>query len=269
MSETLNFSNLMENNAELQPMLDFIESIMSLPDDQLNSAQVEVIKGMINGAFTTRIKNESIRAMQEGFTDQGFSREQAISTINTAKEELNSFIENLKPSEQKKDLLFAMFNSLYEIFDGAIEQYHNYNFELPILLDKDAVPPSYAHDTDVGADLYAIETITIKANTQSNMINTGVHIALPEGWAAYIVPRSSIGAKTPLRLSNSVGVIDSGYRGPLCVLYDNISDSDYTINSGDRIAQLIVMPRYRFKSVIVDKLDETARNDGGFGSSGK
>jgi dUTP pyrophosphatase len=77
-----------------------------------------------------------------------------------------------------------------------------------------------------------------------------------------------MGTKTPLRLSNSVGLIDSGYRGEIMALYDNISDSPYTINAGDRIAQLLVMPNYRFQAKVVDVLTESDRGEGGFGSSG-
>ena len=140
---------------------------------------------------------------------------------------------------------------------------------MPLTLEKGATAPSYAHETDTGADLSALETVVVPAHSIGNKIHTGVRIALPENWTAYIVPRSSIGAKTPLRLSNSIGVIDSDYRGELGILYDNISDSDYTINAGDRIAQLIVMPAYHFKAQVVDILPETERSEGGFGSTGK
>ena len=74
--------------------------------------------------------------------------------------------------------------------------------------------------------------------------------------------------ETPLRLSNSVGLIDSGYRGELGVLYDNTSDEPYTVNAGDRIAQLLVMPSYRFQAKVVDILADSDRGEGGFGSSG-
>ena len=83
-----------------------------------------------------------------------------------------------------------------------------------------------------------------------------------------IFPRSSIGAKTPFRLSNSVGIIDSGYRGDLGVLYDNTSDADSYIHKGDRIAQLLVMPSYRFQAKVVDSLEDSDRGEGGFGSTG-
>ena len=128
--------------------------------------------------------------------------------------------------------------------------------------------PTYAHDTDAAADIYAMDDVILEPHTYGNKLRTGVKIQLPEGWQALILPRSSIGAKTPLRLSNSVGLIDSGYRGELGVLYDNTSDEPYTINQGDRIAQLLVMPSYRFKAEVVDTLEDSDRGEGGFGSSG-
>ena len=95
-----------------------------------------------------------------------------------------------------------------------------------------------------------------------------MHIALPENWVMMIDPRSSIGLKSGLRLSNSIGIIDEDYRGEIGILYDNLSDSDYEIKAGDRIAQCWVQPVYRFKPVEVVTLPETERGEGGFGSTG-
>lgn len=265
----MNFADVLSDNENIKPLTDLIEQIMSLPDDQLNDTTVDIIIGALNGMLTPAMKKESVQAIVDGYENQNLTRVEAKVTIDTMKGSMKELINELKPSANKMTLLNAVFDSLYEMFDEALEHYHNYSIELPIQLEEGAQMPTYAHDGDVAADLYAADTVVVAAHSISNMIRTGVHIGLPEGWAAYIVPRSSIGAKTPLRLSNSVGVIDSGYRGPLGVLYDNISDSDYTINAGDRIAQLIIMPAYRFKGHVVDALDDTDRGQGGFGSSGK
>ena len=117
--------------------------------------------------------------------------------------------------------------------------------------------------------VYASKDMILPAHSLSNKVPTGLRIALPEGWVAKIAPRSSIGAKTGLRLSNSIGIIDADYRGEIIVLYDNISDSDYEIKAGDRIAQMWVERVERFKPVTVDILPATERGDGGFGSTGK
>ena len=262
-------NEIFEQANELQPVMDIVESIMSLPDEQLNDVAKESILGMITGALSPAIRNESIKSLIENFENQNLTRAQARELLDTAKREFNAYINSLQPSKNKRDMIDTVFNVLYEIFDKAADQYHMYNIDLPITLEGDAKVPTYAHDSDAAADLYELEDMVVPANSFGNMVRTGVKIALPEGWVAYIVPRSSTGAKTPLRLSNSIGVIDSGYRGELKILYDNRSDSDYNIVAGDRIAQLIVMPSYHFKPQVVDILPDSTRGEGGFGSTGK
>ena len=269
MSELINFNDLIENNEEMKPFMEMISQIMEIPDDSLTDVTVESLLGAVGGAFTPSIREKAIQEAVKGFEAQGLSIAGVQKEIQAARDAMNELIEELNPSEKKRQLLNGVFEIFYEIFDKVTERYQKFDIELPIFLEEGAQLPTYAHEGDAAADLYAADTVVIPAHSAATKVRTGVHIGLPERWVAYIVPRSSIGAKTPLRLSNSVGVIDSGYRGPLGVLYDNISDSDYTINAGDRIAPLIVMPSYSFKAKQVDALDETERGEGGFGSSGK
>lgn len=269
MSEVNTNTNELFNNAEgIKPLLDLIQTIMELHDEDVSDSMKDSIIGMIQGALPPSVKKESEAQLIKNFENQGLTRVQAEAAINAAKREFNDYIDALKPSNLKKEIIDSLINSLFEIFDTAIDKYHNYNVILPIALENGAKLPSYAHESDAAADLYAKEDIVLPANSISNMVNTGVRIALPEGWMAMIFPRSSIGAKTGLRLSNSCGIIDSAYRGPLGVLYDNISNSDYTIKAGDRIAQLLIMPSYHFKPQLVDRVSETDRGEGGFGSTG-
>ena len=265
----MELTNMMENTNDLQPILDLIDSIMGLPDENLTENMSDTIIGMVNGAFTPTLRRDSITALIEGFEAEAMTHSQAKTAIENAKDGLKDYIATLKPSEIKQKMLDRIFESLYEIFDAAVASYHGFNIELPIKLDEGATMPTYAHETDAAADLYALETVRVPAKSISNKIKTGVHLQLPEGWQARLAPRSSIGAKTPLRLSNSMGIIDTAYTGDVSVLFDNISDSDYTINAGDRIAQLWVEPIYRFKAHQVDELEETERNADGFGSTGK
>jgi large subunit ribosomal protein L15 len=193
----------------------------------------------------------------------------AVVTVDALKEVLkDALYGEVEVIGNKKVLVDTVTEKLFGIFDLAAEKYHNFAIELPMTIDNCAKVPTYAHDTDAAADIYALEDITLDAHSFGNKIRTGVKIQLPEGWLALIIPRSSIGAKTPLRLSNSVGLIDSGYRGELGVLYDNVSDEPWEIHAGDRIAQLLVMPSYRFLADVVDTLTDSDRGDGGFGSSG-
>lgn len=257
-----------QENTGMQPIMDLIKQIMNLPDD-LDLTVIESLQGMFTGAITPRMREDSIKSLITSFDNQNYTRKTATDYVNQMKNEINEMIESLQPSNTKQQLLDALFEIFFEIFDTALEQYHKFDFIMPIQLEDGAHEPTYAHDTDAAADLYAKEDITLKAHSISNMINTGVHIQLPENWMAIVIPRSSIGAKTGLRLSNSQGCIDSDYRGAIGVIYDNISDSNYTIHAGDRIAQLLVRPVYRFQPQIVDILNTTERGEGGFGSSGK
>ena len=269
MADFMNIADNLVNNESARPLLDIVEQIMSLPEDNLNDTTIEVISGMMRGALTPKIKEESIRNILQGFEEENFSRNQAIEVIEHFKNAIKDAIDELKPSPNKRALLDAVFDFFYEVFDEAFARYHSYAFELPIKLDEGAKLPTYAHETDACADVYASKDITIPAHSCSTKVSTGLRIALPEGWVAKIAPRSSIGAKTGLRLSNSIGIIDADYRGEIGVLYDNISDSDYEIKAGDRIAQIWVERVERFKPVTVDILPATERGEGGFGSSGK
>lgn len=269
MDNIVNFTNLMEENETLRPLADYVELIMGIPEEQLNENSIEVITGMMQGAITDTVLENAIQSLLDEFKTEGYAKKHVKLVAESIKNELEEYVNELHPSEAKLKIINSVFEKIYFIFDKAAERYHSIDFILPISLDEGAQLPQYAHEEDAAADLYAADTVTIPAHSTSTMVRTGVHIALPEGWMAMIFPRSSIGAKTGLRLSNSAGIIDSNYRGPLGVLYDNIADSDYTIYAGERIAQLLVFPSYHFKGVKVDILDTTNRGEGGFGSTGK
>ena len=264
------FANtLFENNPMSEPLKDIVQSIMSFDETALTPTLSETIASTIKAIITPEQMTASINALKQEFDNRQITRAAADGYYDNLQASITNLIDYLKPSAQKLMLLNAVFDPILSMYQQVLESYHKYNIVLPMTLEEGAKEPTYAHETDACADLYAADTIVVPAHSTCNMIRTGVHIQLPEGWMAMIFPRSSIGAKTGLRLSNSVGIIDTMYRGQLGVLYDNISDSDYTINAGDRIAQLMVMPSYRFKAEIVDQLNETDRGEGGFGSSGK
>jgi dUTP pyrophosphatase len=125
--------------------------------------------------------------------------------------------------------------------------------------------PQYSHQGDAGADLKAVETRVI-APRGRELVATGIHLELPEGYAGLIWPRS--GPAVKLGLDCGAGVIDSHYRGEIKVLLFNHSDEEIHIQSGDRIAQLIIQKVETVKFIFSDNLSETARNTAGFGSTG-
>ncbi len=137
--------------------------------------------------------------------------------------------------------------------------------DIPIIA---AEVPAYAHPGDAGADLVAAEAVEL-APGQRALVGTGVRIALPVGYAAFVVPRSGLAAKHGITIVNSPGTVDAGYRGEIKVsLLNTDTVHSYSVAAGDRIAQLIVMPVTTVNFLPVDELPSSARGDGGFGSTG-
>ena len=136
------------------------------------------------------------------------------------------------------------------------------------VLISSAVLPAYSHPGDAGADLVAAEAVELAPGERAT-VGTGVAIALPDGYVAFVVPRSGLAAKHGITIVNSPGTVDAGYRGEIRVTLLNTDGSvAYSVAIGDRIAQLIVMPVSRARFVPVTTLPGSARGSQGFGSTG-
>ena len=132
-------------------------------------------------------------------------------------------------------------------------------------LNPNAVVPKYAKPGDACVDLVAVEKwIDDFGNT---CYNTGLAFEIPTGYVGLLYPRSSV-SKTDMTLRNSVGVIDSGYRGPVILKFREYDDSLFNYKIGDRVAQLMIMPHPEVMFNEVDTLSDTSRGSGGFGSTG-
>jgi len=136
-----------------------------------------------------------------------------------------------------------------------------------VRIDPDLPLPEYARHGDAGLDLVAREVVTIAAGEWA-MVATGIAIELAEGWAGFVLPRSGLAARHGITCLNTPGLIDSGYRDEVRVVLVNHSRSDYTVNRGDRVAQLVVLPVPRIQWRVVDALSASERGRGGFGHSG-
>lgn len=129
--------------------------------------------------------------------------------------------------------------------------------------------PRYATEGSAGMDLYAdIEDKFVLHKNSKTLVSTGISIALPQGYEAQIRPRSGLAAKNGITVLNTPGTIDSDYRGEIKVILINLSDEDFTIERGMRIAQMVIAPVTTATIVEAELLDETARGEGGFGSTG-
>jgi dUTP pyrophosphatase len=148
--------------------------------------------------------------------------------------------------------------------DGAV-------LHVPVIrLDPELPLPAYARPGDAGADLFARETVKLRCGGGRALVPTGLALALPEGYAALVMPRSGLALRHGITCLNTPGLIDSGYRGEVSVLLVNTDpESTYVVERGDRIAQLVIQRVEQADFAMVEELPESARGAGGFGHSGR
>jgi dUTP pyrophosphatase len=142
--------------------------------------------------------------------------------------------------------------------------------ELPVLrLDPGLPLPAYAHPGDAGADLCAAADVDLPPGGRAT-VGTGIAIAVPDGYAAFVHPRSGLAARHGITLVNAPGTVDAGYRGEVRVVLLNTDPAEpFAVRRGDRIAQLVVQPVTRVSFLDVAELPSTPRGEGGFGSTGR
>lgn len=266
----IDFNAIKEAVHELEPIITLVETILEMPEDSFDTPQkVEIVCNALRGAYSGQLKEEAIEELVRVMREDGANRDEVEEQFS----QLKMVFPDLVPedvSEGKKQVLDTFFMLLIDILDTATAQLGTYDTTVYFeLIHPNAKVPTYANPTDAGADIYAVEDINIPAGATGFKVNVGFKMAMNEGWKALIYPRSGMSMKTGMRISNSVGVIDAAYRGEVAVLFDNISNEDYTIKVGDRIAQMIISPAYTFKANIVENVERIGDNrGGGFGHSG-
>ena len=142
--------------------------------------------------------------------------------------------------------------------------------ELPVRrLDLDLPLPAYSHPGDAGADLYAAEEVVLPPGGRAT-VATGVAVAVPDGYAAFVHPRSGLASRHGITVVNAPGTVDAGYRGEVrVVLLNTDRHQPFSVRRGDRIAQLVVQPVTRVRFLDVAELPPSPRGEAGFGSTGR
>lgn len=141
--------------------------------------------------------------------------------------------------------------------------------EIKIKLTRDMTPPAYATDGAAAVDLRAaVDTPVTIAPGERAQIPTGLAMAIPQGYVGIVAARSGLACKKGIALSNGIGVIDSDYRGEIGVSLHNTSSVPFTVERGERIAQMMFLPVATVSFLPCEELEETARGEGGFGSTG-
>lgn len=193
--------------------------------------------------------------------------------IEEEKAGIQTFLSEIKKDESlsnnKKEMLTLMFENTMNVFEQLAVSLRQMVKVKITKLNSDAVLPIYAHPTDAGADISAVEEVTIKPN-ETKIVKTGIAVAIPAGYEIQLRPRSGLSVKTGLRIPNSPATIDTDYRGEIGVPIWNTSDTPYVINKGMKIAQMLIAPTPMIKwdeVSSVEELGSTVRGDGGFGST--
>ena len=137
-----------------------------------------------------------------------------------------------------------------------------------LIIAEPGFEPVYAKPGDAGADLKSTEDLVVPAGGRQ-LVKTGIKIAMPDGYVGLVHPRSGLAAKHGITVLNTPGTVDAGYRGEIMVTLLNTSNEPFEVRRGDRIAQLLFQRVDRADFIAVTELPESARGDGGFGSSGK
>ena len=253
------FDKLNSFNSGNDSVYDEFIAMLSLPDEKFEAVYPE-LKNRFDAVFKSNgFQRETIQNLA------GISYE----SIKEEETEVRNFLEEIKAeetlSEHKKELFIKLIeNSMLASFEFAKLPRERVEVKVE-KLDPDVQLPTYAHPTDAGADIYSNEIITIESG-ETKVVHTGIKVAIPIGYSILIYPRSGMSLRTGLRVANSVGVVDSDYRDEVGVIITNTAKEPYTINKGDRIAQMIIAaaPMITWTE---EKLDTTNRG-AGFGSSG-
>lgn len=260
-----NKSDLIKEFLDLTPLdkeirKDFSE-LLNFPDEKFKVAVVKV-RDTFDAVFKDPSYQDTVLStIRTTGVDEDFSADMDI---------LKEYLDRVKESDlsqEKKDFIdYFLTNTIMAVTELVEVPRRRIEVEIK-KLSENAKLPEYAHLTDAGADIFALEDTTIEPN-ETKLVKTGIAVAIPVGYAILIYPRSGLSLKTGLRIANSVGVIDSDYRNELCVILQNTDNQSYTINKGDRIAQMIIteVPMIKWKET--ENLSNTDR-EGGFGSTGK
>lgn len=261
------FVNLIE---VCEQVLEYDEAHLALSYSSIENTLITTMAGPQGQAVVHNTVKE--------FATLGYTYEQAEETVNLTSNMITDSLSILREKYAGSDIkiqILDMVETVYEnVFHDILAAYEDELNSIPnILIQKlhpNAKLPTYAHFGDQGADVYAVEDMTIPAHSWGTLIHTGLAAVIPAGWAIAVRPRSGMSLKTGMRIANSPGTIDELYRNEIGVIVDNISDEDITIHAGERIAQFILEKNYRGTYTEIPDISLYSTDRGaGFGSSGK
>lgn len=263
------FEEVFENDG-FKSLYEALKNLAELPDETFTEESSQAMMEMLS-FDKYEIREQMVKDFITGFTNDEIPRDRAHELVDAFREEVKKYVEEFGlVNPLKRKVIEHVYDDLANLMDDAAALYAVHaDKAISVKLDDNAVLPVYAHDIDAGADLAANKEVILPPHSLGNAVGTGIYMDIPDGWQMEIRPRSGLSAKTGLRISNAPGTIDAGYKGEIKVLLDNFSDEPYCVHQGDRIAQMVFSPVYRFSCNVVDDIGTSERGTGGFGSTGK
>ena len=284
-----------ESKQELNKIIEQLTSIANSEDDSttkmlasilsMNDDEFDIMAPIFTNSFQQQLNHVNDKlVLIQALQLQGVKYEDLLSALN---EISNLSIEDLNISQKKFDFILQLLGYIINAY-GEVEGTSKRIVQIPTeRVNEEVKFPFYATDGAAGADVYALEDVEIGPG-ETKIIPTGLKMEIPYGYAVLVQMRSGLAAKSKLRLANSVGLIDSDYRGEIGIILENIEPKikdlvldeegratgieygrSYSIGKGERIAQLRLVEVPKMAFLEVEKVSETARNIGGYGSTGR
>ena len=258
-----------------QNITDAIQDMMNIPDSFFKASTG---REMINEVLKQIDVQEMARIQAKEFRDNGMSYAQVVVACAEMQREIRDLIEAFEEQDiiaAKKVFLQEIFSKFLDLPEYLLKDYPKYDAEIPTeLCHPNAKLPIYVHESDAGADVFAVENTSIVPG-ETKLLPTGLKMAIPKGWMISPRPRSGVSLKTSLRIANAPGTVDSGFLQEIGIIIDNIGNEDIQIKQGDRIAQLILERAYKAEFVptndVTKHTTENRANESGeqgFGSTG-
>lgn len=255
--DTIN--NFMPDDSLMNSFMD----IINLPDEQF-AATSETLKGQIKDALKTPQIQADFKNILK--TTPGFELDPDGASIGL-NDMINEIKEDTSLSAEKRDFLVTIIEESRKAFQQI---YENPRERVNVTIERIhpmAKLPTYAHPLDAGADVYAVEDVTIQPG-ETVIVKTGLKMIVPRGYFVAVHPRSGLSAKTNLRIANAPGTIDADYRQEVGIIMTNIGTAPEYIKTGDRIAQFLLEETPMMVFTEGEVIDDTNRGNG-FGSTGK
>ena len=233
-----------------------LEELLSADDATI---EIMMSAGHLDGIVEGLFNNDTVRRQVEEFRANGVSKDEVWAQLQDYQDSIDDLLGMLHESEEEDSPRMRMIEKLLspgvEFLRQVYEKYLEEDVTIQVTkCHPDAQLPVYAHDTDAGADIFAVEDTVIQPG-ETVLVHTGLKAIIPPGWMLSARPRGGNSYKTKMRIANSPGTIDANYTDELLILCDNIGTEPLTIKKGTRPAQILLERAYKAKFTEVETID--------------